>query len=407
MSDAWLDEALESALPFEGHPTEDMLIAKLLDVIEQNDYASHQRPFALGAAFDLLVAVEYYGTVAHTGWLYCQRTNPLLLYPYTNTCPHCVLDGNFVFHKANKPRSGSIGAATSRLLGRFIESLLQRKNVPVQTLRGREPVDAIFIDRTTKPVTIFFVEVKASPLVTLPLAAKTQQMISEEQDDVLMHRHTDLTALFGTDLFLFLPSVNDSGSPWHGSLYLLGSKQDADDRHWAYRGLNDLLEHETFFQNYLAFWQQTLRTYENRDSGLPIYWLTNGCGQPNPRPDDWPRRSGTGYESISDGKTSVGMDRTDDIKKATYQVIKLGAQGKPTMRYSYKIGIVSNIHAIRHFDEYLDALKDIIWTRDTTGEVTHAASLPPETELYNLFDGIVTLTKTLARDHWVKTTFRL
>jgi hypothetical protein len=101
------------------------------------------------------------------------------------------------------------------------------------------------------------------------------------------------------------------------------------------------------------------------------------------------------------------MDRTDDIKKATYQVLKLGAEGKPAADYDYKVGIVSNINAVRHFDEYLNALKDIVWTREETGEISKVGDLDPETELFNLFDGIVTLTSTLARDKWVKRVFRL
>ncbi|NJL56988.1 hypothetical protein HC928_18925 [bacterium] len=101
------------------------------------------------------------------------------------------------------------------------------------------------------------------------------------------------------------------------------------------------------------------------------------------------------------------MDRTDDIKKATYQVLKLGAEGKPSQEYNYLVGILSNIHAVRHFDEYLNALKDIVWARDTTGTITRAGQLSPETSLFNLFDGIVTLTSITTRDPWVKTTFRL
>jgi hypothetical protein len=109
--------------------------------------------------------------------------------------------------------------------------------------------------------------------------------------------------------------------------------------------------------------------------------------------------------SVSDSKTSVGMDRTDDLKKATYQVLKIGAEGKPAQAYSFKVGVVSNIDAIRHFDEYLGSLKDIIWTQDKTGRMTKAGDLPPDTDLFNLFDGIVSLTDTAARDDWVSAVF--
>jgi hypothetical protein len=99
------------------------------------------------------------------------------------------------------------------------------------------------------------------------------------------------------------------------------------------------------------------------------------------------------------------MDRTDDLKKATYQVLKIGAEGKPTADYQFKVGLVSNIHAIRHFDEYMNAFKDIIWTRDESGNVTVAGDLPPDIELFNLFDGIISLTTVFARDKWLQELF--
>ena len=104
-------------------------------------------------------------------------------------------------------------------------------------------------------------------------------------------------------------------------------------------------------------------------------------------------------------KTSVGMDRTDDLKKATYQVLKIGAEGKPAYKFDYKVGIVTNIPAVRHFEAYMSALKDIIWTRDESGTVRNANDLPPDTRLFNLVDGIVSLTGVFARDEWIRSTF--
>lgn len=407
MSDIWLSEVLKNSQPFQGHPSEDALILKLLNVINKQNLAKEDRQLALGAAFDLLVSAEYYGLVAHIGWLYCASPDPVLLYPYTNTCPRCILNEDFVFHKANKPKSGAIGSTTSRLLGRFIEILLNQKGLSIKILRGREPVDVIFIDPTTSPTTLFFAEIKASPLITLPLVIKTQLMTTETDTIVtLLHRETDSPTLFDSELFMSIPRISNNDQ-WQPVLYPFGTKQDAQDTRWAYQGLANLLNDDSFFVNYLSFWTAAFNTYQHRNTESPVYWLTNGCGQPVPRPDNWPRRSGAGYESISDAKTSVGMDRTDDIKKATYQVLKLGAEGKPGEQYNYKVGIISNIHAVRHFDEYLNALKDIVWTREATGEITQVSNLAPETKLFNLFDGIVTLTSTLARDPWVKKVFNL
>lgn len=407
MSDNWLSKALENAQPFYSKAEENALIQKLLNVIDSIGFSEEERSIALGAAFDLLVSAEYYGSVGHIGWLYCKVPDPFLIYPYTNSCPRCVLQNTFSFHQANKPKSGLIGATASRLLGRFVEAILERKGIKIDVFRGREPVDAIFVDRSTSPVTLFFAEIKASPLVTLPLVVKTQTLLGEgREQEEFTHRQTDLTTLFDSELLILLPRIQDNDS-WRSDLFMLGSKNNSQDVDWAYRGLSNLLDNNVFFLAYLSFWRSTLASYAHRHTNSPVYWLTNGCGQPVPRPSDWPKRSGTGYESISDGKTSVGMDRTDDIKKATYQALKLGAEGKLSIDYDYKVGVVSNIHAVRHFDEYLNVIKDIVWTREETGEISTVGDLAPETKLFNLFDGIVTLTLTIARDKWVKRIFRL
>ena len=125
----------------------------------------------------------------------------------------------------------------------------------------------------------------------------------------------------------------------------------------------------------------------------------------------WPKSKGgdgSGFESISDSKTSVGMDRTDDIKKGIYQVLKLGSKGKPvSSRWNFKVGIISNIHAARHFEEYLVSLKNLVWTYDTTGKAMKAGDLNREHPLYNLFDGIIALTECHFRDEWLKQVFGL
>jgi hypothetical protein len=273
----------------------------------------------------------------------------------------------------------------------------------VQVFKGTEPVDLIVLDEATHPTTVFFSEIKASPLVTLPLATESQRLVDETQ--TITHQATSHTALWGSSLMMLMPTPHTEG--WRSALVPIGSKKDADDLEWAYRGFVELLEADrTFFERYHQFWIDALACYGESTPSSPNFWLTNGCGQPSPRPAAWPKRiAGTGYESVSDGKTSVGMDRTDDIKKATYQMLKLGAEGRPSAKYDYKVGLVSNIHAVRHFTDYVEPVNDIVWTFDESGKVRNAQDLPPHTPLYNLFDGVVALTAVTARDQWVRTLF--
>lgn len=102
------------------------------------------------------------------------------------------------------------------------------------------------------------------------------------------------------------------------------------------------------------------------------------------------------------------MDRTDDIKKSVYQVLKIGGEGHDTVQstaLTLKVGIMSNIHAVKHFAGYLEPVADIVWTKDVSGQVKHAGDLPADKVMYNVFDGIVTLTSVLSRDPWIAETF--
>ena len=405
--DVWVEKNIEAAQSIAYENDEEALASSLIQAVYSHSTTPTEKAVNLAAAFDLLISAEYYRSIAHANWVYCPSDNaPLLLYPYTNACPRCLLNDEFHFHKANKPKSGAIGSATSRLLALYLQQLFQYNGRSIQVYKGREPVDLILVDTATNPQTILFAEIKAAPLITLPLAVPTQELTIEIDEEIQTspHRISDNINLLNSSLHLFVPKMTDA--QWTYELYPLGEKENREDATWAYRHLKKLLDQQfDFLPSYFTFWQQALQKYQQK-AQQNIFWLTNACGQPTPRPDDWPHRHrASGYESISDSKTSVGMDRTDDLKKATYQVLKIGAEGKPTETTQFKVGLVSNIHAVRHFDDYMGAFKDIIWTRDESGHVSEAGDLPPETELFNLFDGIISLTTVFARDTWIRNLF--
>ena len=379
----------------------DLLIKKCLQ------YADNSSSIGtlLASAFDILVSAEYYGMISHSGWLYCPAEKPRLYFHFTNCCPRHVIDDKFFFNPSNKPSSGKIGTATSRLLLLFIQQLFQRKNFDEIILKGTEPVDAVVVNYKTKRV--LFAEIKASPLVTLPISVETQRLTKEQNDEIINSEHISVvnSTLYQTPIDIFLP-VFVNGH-WKDNYYKLGQRENEKDVYWAYRGLIDLLNrNEDFFEQYFKFWEEALKSYQPK-SNENIFWLTNACGTPSPIPQGWQkRRVGSGYESVSDSKTSVGMDRTDDIKKGIYQVLKLGAEGKPLLsEWDYKVGIISNIHPARHFEEYLQSMQDIVWTNDESGRASFVKDLPLEQKVFNLFDGIIALTKTYSRDEWIDKLF--
>ena len=371
MENQWIDKILEKSSPVVPEYPEEAELAKLLvdTCYAHKDLCPNGFGKVLASAFDLLVAGQYYGALSHTGWLYCPSEEQRLFFHYTNCCPRDVLGGSFHFHQSNKPRSGRIGTATSRLLLLFYQALFKRQGFDEEILKGVEPVDAVILSRSKSKV--LFAEIKASPLLTLPVCTASERLTKEVEGEPveLEHCPTENTKLFGSDIELLVPQKGDPPQ-WKPRYFKMGRRNDAVDREWGVRGLVSLIEEDaTFFPGYFNFWNEALKSYYPKSPGS-IFWLTNACGAPSPTPSGWPeRQQGQGHESVSDSKTSVGMDRTDDIKKGIYQVLKLGSVSKPhDSKWDCKVGLLSNIHAARHFDAYLESLRDIVWTLDTTGK---------------------------------------
>jgi hypothetical protein len=406
-ADAWITEILQASTPT-GYeePVESELAKSLVETCVNNKSLSDRGIGPLFAsAFDLLVSAKYYSALTHKGWFYCPVDTPRLFFHYTNCCPRDAIRNKFHFHPSSKPESGQIGAATSRLLLLFYKTIFNQEGREEEILKGTEPVDAVIVNK--KKGKILFAEIKASPLVTLPVSVKAQRLTEEIDGKVVARAHApvDNTTLFGTDLEIFVP--RKEGNVWVERYYQIGRRRNAEDRFWGFRGLVALLKNNPeFVREYFTFWLECLKSYYPKANDS-IFWLTNGCGAPNTLLNNWPkRRRGEGYETVSDSKTSVGMDRTDDIKKGVYQLLKLGSLGKPkSSKWDYKVGLISNIHAARHFDEYLESLKDIVWTLDGSGNAKKISDLPHDQAIYNLFDGIVALTSTLSRDDWIRTMF--
>lgn len=410
-----MDINLEKLKPLEIHSYEKSLAKTLIEkALENAELTSTPVGISLAAAFDLMVAAEYYTKIANKGWLYCPiNDSPLLIYPYTNTCPRCVLQGNFHFHKANKPPSGTIGKTTSRLLYVFLSQLFAINSRNLKIYFGTEPVDVIIHDETEN--TLLLAEVKAAPLTTLPLAVavETQTEIGDEGELIpCFHSSCDNSFLSSSNLHIILPKLENK--IWNHELIYLGVRGTKNIVDWTYNQINRVFqENNQLFSQYFKFWDISYTAYNKttRAKGTqpePVYWLTNGCGQPTPRPANWAvRKSGEGYESISDSKSSVGMDRTDDIKKGIYQVLKIAASAKPNSEnIKVKTALLSNIHAVRHYNEYLLDIQDIVWTLDETGTAKKITDLSGKKDIYNLFDGIITFTKSYIRDEWIEQNFK-
>lgn len=353
----------------------------------------------LAALFDLFVSCQYYNGLANKGWTYCPRDEQKLFYTYTNTCPRCLGHHEFIFTKANKPESGQIGMATTEILCEMLVSYFNIKGRNIEIHKASEPIDVIIYEPSTQLMIIS--EVKAAPLFTIPLSLNCEK-ITEEVDGQLItigHNLCDNPFLRQSQPSLFFPATD------RHTENTFPLKIDWDKEYPFFYSIRNLcLSITSFLPFYFSFWEEAFNSYKNKNKSNPVFWLTNACGLPTPRPDDWPKRRSGGYETISDAKTSVGMDRTDDIKKGIYQVLKLGAEYKPEYA-NIRTALISNIHAVRHHDEYLKCIKDIIWTIDETREISEWSQVKPGTPLYNLFDGIISFTDSDIRDMYLTSLF--
>ena len=406
--DEWVKTQIDRAVPIRLTPDERELANLLIE--RAHEYATVTATgfgLSLAAAFDLFVAMAYYAVVTNTGWLYCPNTPSLLIYNFgANACSRCLLAGEFHYHPASKPPSGAIGKITRRLLCVFLTCLFERNHRAIQVYVASEPVDVIVYDESARAVLL--AEAKAGPLTVLPLAALTEaQTQNDEAGNVIPRPHasTDNTALTTAPLNIMLPVTDPtSATGWGVRLLPLSPINQSNRQTWAREQVRRVLvDDQPTLRAYFQFWARAYAAYgnERKDPIDAVFWLTGACGAPKPKPFHWPDG-----KTISDAKTTVGMDRTDDIKKATYQVLKIATAAKPKTSYRVKTALISNIHAVRHYEAYLQDFQDVIWTQDETRMAKKAGELPPGKDLYNLFDGILSFTRSHSRDEWISDAFK-
>lgn len=347
----------------------------------------------LAAAFDLIVASKFYQYVQPENWLWCGNSE-MDFYPVLNACPSCVLNRRFVHTKGHKPGSGQIGPTTAVAFREMIAAyfdLTGKANCFV--CNASEPIDLAVVDTENK--VLFITEVKAAPLFTPPLCRSHSTDSMQTQDTLPFYHSIGIArGLHEAEVSLFVPDVEAPFMiPVEEGIAGQGVPLD--------RSLANSIERDgSIPEKFFKVWSQMWEAYQRRDADNVLFWFCGACGRPLDPGEGWPREAnGRPRGSISDGKTSVGIDRTDDIKKATFQALKLGVENRPNEMSPWKllIGLASNVHAARHYDGYLRPYEDIVWG--------WANSEGQASELFNLFDGIVSFTKSHMRDEWLVRTF--
>lgn len=286
--------------------------------------------------------------------------------PFINLCPTCYHEtGKWVYLKAAKPQSGVIGKLSSELILFFITHLLE--DFPeVYSVGGTADIDAILIHKTGKKV---FAEVKAAPLLTYPLLFSVPN--SNQLPYSVVKHIPENTA---TSLYLH-----------SGDCIPLGNYKELG---WPFLGLANFVQNmnnQFVIDKAFKIWQYTKKVYTNKDRSNMLFYLANASGRPPKEIKEkfnWPNN-----EAVSDGKTSVGLDRTDDIKKAIYQALKI-KQKYPNVHTA----LIANLPALRHGSEYLKPFENIKWAEEQAVNKELR-----EDNLHYIFDCLITLTESLIR----------
>jgi hypothetical protein len=296
---------------------------------------------------------------------------------FINLCSPCYTNGIWQYQKAAKPESGALGKLSSEIILKFVEHF-SANFVSVSVIGGSDYADAVIQHISGLKI---LAEVKSAPLMTYPLLIN-----AKEANTVAHHQKLVMTSsqlrVCETALYLH----DGKGIP-------LGK---AGSENWPFKGFVDFVlddANQSDMAKHLHTWMMARDTYKDKNRQNKYYYLTNACGSPPAeakKNHGWPQK-----EVISDGKTSAGMDRTDDIKKGIYQTLKIGVKHK--QHVEYRTAIISNLPAYRHGVDYVEPLVPMLWGFEEDLEELAGKQAIPRNKLRYAFDYIITLEEPLLR----------
>ena len=343
---------------------------------------------ALPALFDFVVSAKYVERmVANGGWTYCSGADstesPALFFPFLKTCPRCsVRRGTRPIAKSNKPSSDPIGEIANDTTMLIFSELLKLTAPEARIAKSsdrRGDVDLVIYDQEMMAL----VETKSSPLSVYPAEIILTEPMTESKDGEVSTKsdHSDATADVSGDLFLYVPHID---------LHIPIGKKSGEG--WPYAALIQFVKTRENTAKIISAWQELLETYSQgqrqatKDKNYRR-WLTCGCGG-----------------GVDDSKNAPGLDRSDDVKKGTYQALKFGTYYKEKCpRHRIRSVLMSNFMAHHGFEKYLSEMQDVIWTKEKYFVTldhpnTSGTRVVPDDRMFNLYDGMITLTRSIYQD---------
>lgn len=337
-------------------------------------------------AFDFLMSLAYVDTVSNLQKyfvLYDELPAPYCIHlGFINLCvPLCIQNDAWHYQKAAKPQSGAIGKLTSEVILRFIEILFPNLK-RVRVLGGVGTADAVLTHTDGR---VILCEVKASPLTTFPFlfsAPSGKRTTSLDKLSRTQVQRLDSALYLHCDALIPLGKPKDDLWPFASAIPFITDPNNS-----------------IIVERYVDTWKQVRTAYIEKNRDSKYYYVANASGHPPKLAKDefdWPAK-----ESISDSKTSAGMDRTDDIKKGIYQTFKLGIEANRDLgNHDIRTALISNLPAYRHGKDYVEPFYDVYWGFESSFEREGSSQLYKceEANLKRPFDYIIALEDAFLRD---------
>lgn len=345
-------------------------------------WAKDRSPAHRAFIFDLLMSLAYIDTIPNIQGNIKKYDKLVGEYNshlgFTNLCSPRLMEFNeWSYHKAAKPQSGAIGKLTSEIVLKCIDVYFDDL-ILVKSIGGTGLADAVLIHRDGR---IILSEIKAAPLTTFSFlfnlsADQFPEKMSRSQVDSLKS-----ALYFHSENIIELGNVG-------GEL-------------WPFKAVSDFFaspNNQEIANKHVESWVKIRSAYIEKNKESLLYFVSNASGHPPRIARDlfgWPAK-----ESISDSKTSAGLDRTDDIKKGVYQSFKLGVEvARAFPNRVVKTAIISNLPAYRHGEEYIEPFYDVVWgfeqsfTKDGDDRLSILKS-----DVKRPFDYIIALDHAYTRD---------
>lgn len=342
---------------------------------------------ALGALFDLVVSAKYAERlVADGGWTYCAGDNlsdgSSLYFCYLQTCPRCsVRKGIKPKVASNKPKSDTIGEICGDVTYEILSEIIKVNSPSIKIGKNRDrqaDVDFVFYDTNL----LALGETKSSPLAIYPLEVRLNNSLTEVRDGERSPKrdHTQATVnISQAEILMYIPHQN-----------LRINLGQVKTNQWLYQSLIQYVQDPENVVVLIMAWKELYEVYAAnliRGQTDNRKWITCGCGG-----------------GVDDSKNKPGMDRTDDIKKGTYQSLKFGTYYKEKdSRRIVRSLIASNFFPLRSFNRYLAEMTDVIWTKEKYSRKL-SFTIPDNllafsrNDLFYLYDAIICFTESIYMD---------